>query len=440
MKVTPFIRFLMLWGLILSGTLAAIQSAYSFIILPPDCRDKNETGCLLKHKLDYIFIFDHITYDEYRFFKKLDGIWPENLPLPIIYLESPGGSSRAAMFVGRILHKRHAVVVSGNPITKTDGYDCDSACSIIAAGATERHMNEVGFHQIRFVANHCKPNQTVTAVQDDSHQKVYDYLEEVGADPRVKDYYRDTPYDQITELYFSSFVPTEFQNIVQTGFHMERSSSFQGDGFTKDKVRLTQRSQDSRYRFAILQRSNAAILDYVDYLTCEADGQKPDYRTAADVLQIGVYRDDPDSIYQLAQFIEDGKIDGKSITDAVKLYKRGASLKDGASEDRLGWLSYDGERVPQDYTTALNWFKEAADQGNTDTYGSLCKVYMEAKAVQANDVESYKWCDLAIAELDNGDLKDFAIDAIHKLTSRMTDSDIDKATKSEWFYRSIAEN
>jgi hypothetical protein len=65
---------------------------------------------------------------------------------------------------------------------------------------------------------------------------------------------------------------------------------------------------------------------------------------------------------------------------------------------------------------------------------------MEAKAVHANDIERYKWCDLAIAELDSGDIKDFATDAIHKLASRMTDIDIAKATKSEWFYRSIAED
>ena len=414
--------------------------ASAFVILPPDCRDKNEAACLLNHKLDYIFIYDHITYDERRFFKKLDDLWPQNLPLPIIYLESPGGSSGTSMFVGRILHKRHAVVVSGNPITNTDGYVCDSACAMIAAGATERHMNEVGFHQIRYVMNQCKPDQTVSAVQEESHQKVYDYLDEVGADPRIKEYYRDTPYDQITALYFAAFVPPDLQNIVQTGFHMEPSSAFPSDGLSKDKVRLTQRRQEERYQYAIMQKSNAAILDYVDFLTCEADGQKPDYYTAAKVLQTGVFRDDPDSIYQLAQFIEDGKIAGKSITDAVKLYERGAALKDGYSEDRLGWLSYDGKGVPKDYRKAIYWFMEAADRGTTTAFGSLCKVYIEAKAVHANDIERYKWCDLAIAELDSGDIKDFATDAIHKLASRMTDIDIAKATKSEWFYRSIAED
>jgi len=32
-------------------------SAKVFILLPPDCRGKNETGCLLLHRLDYIFIW-----------------------------------------------------------------------------------------------------------------------------------------------------------------------------------------------------------------------------------------------------------------------------------------------------------------------------------------------------------------------------------------------
>jgi len=437
-KAASIKRILISLGMALLGASTFGVSANAFIILPPDCRDKNETTCLLKHNLDYIFIYDHITYDEHRFFKKLDDLWPENLPLPIIYLESPGGSSRTSMFVGRILHKRHAVVVSGNPITNTDGYVCDSACAMIAAGATERHMNEVGFHQIRYVMNQCKPNQTVSAVEEESHQKVYDYLGEVDADPRIKEYYRDTPYDRITSLYFASFVPPDLQNIVQTGFHMEPSSAFPSDSLAKDKVRLTQRSQEERYQYAIMQKSNAAILDYVDYLTCEADGHKPDFRTAAKVLQTGIFRDDPDSIYRLAQFIEDGKIAGKSIADAIKLYERGATLKDVSAEDHLGWLYYEGRGVPQDYRKAMAWFMEAADQGNTETYGSLCKIYIEAKAVHANNIERYKWCDLAMSQLNGGHVRTFAINAIYRLSQRMAESDINKAIKSEWFYRSIA--
>jgi hypothetical protein len=185
------------------STLAAVATANAFIILPPDCRDKNEVSCLLKHQLDYIFIYDHITFDEYRFFKQLDELWPEDLPLPTIYLESLGGGSAIAMFVGRILHKRNAVVVSGNPITKTDGYSCDSACAMIAAGATERHMNEVGFHQIHLIENYCKSDQLIKTVSEGSNDRVYEYLDDVGADPAIKDYCRNTPYYELLELEFS---------------------------------------------------------------------------------------------------------------------------------------------------------------------------------------------------------------------------------------------
>jgi len=61
---------------------------------------------------------------------------------------------------------------------------------------------------------------------------------------------------------------------------------------------------------------------------------------------------------------------------------------------------------------------------------------MEAKAVHANDVTRYSWCDLAIAKLYQGELKDFAIDAMHRLAARMTDPEIEKARNAEKAYRS----
>jgi hypothetical protein len=43
------------------------NSARAFVILPPECRlvaDK----CLFENNLQYIFIYGHITYEEYDFF------------------------------------------------------------------------------------------------------------------------------------------------------------------------------------------------------------------------------------------------------------------------------------------------------------------------------------------------------------------------------------
>jgi len=155
-SLSIFFYIIALWSVLLT-----VIPAKAFVILPSSCRGELQTYCLEEHyRLEYIFIYGEITWEEDAFFKELDRLWPEDRPLPIIYLESRGGESQVAMNVGRILHKRHAVVATGNPITETDGYACDSACANLAAGATERHLNAVGFHRSRRILNYCKLNET----------------------------------------------------------------------------------------------------------------------------------------------------------------------------------------------------------------------------------------------------------------------------------------
>jgi hypothetical protein len=55
--------------------------------------------------------------------------------------------------------------------------------------------------------------------------------------------------------------------------------------------------------------------------------------------------------------------------------------------------------------------------------------------VKRDDVESYKWCDLAIATMDEGRVKRDAKKNMHILADRMTDEDIDKAYEREIAYQ-----
>lgn len=122
------------------------KSADAFVLLPKECRDK-QTECMKKQTLEWILIFGYIGYEEDDFFYRLDNIWPKDKPLPVVYLESGGGNARVSMRVGWILHRRGAVVATGNPITQDDGQQCSSSCALIALGATERHLRHFGVHQ-----------------------------------------------------------------------------------------------------------------------------------------------------------------------------------------------------------------------------------------------------------------------------------------------------
>jgi hypothetical protein len=56
------------------------------------------------------------------------------------------------------------------------------------------------------------------------------------------------------------------------------------------------------------------------------------------------------------------------------------------------------------------------------------------KLVKRDDIETYKWCDLAIATMHEGRVKRVAIKYMHILANRMSDGDIDKAYQKETVY------
>ncbi len=433
-SLSIFFYIIALWSVLFT-----VIPAKAFVILPSSCRGDLQTYCLEEHyRLEYIFIYGEITWEEDAFFKELDRLWPEDLPLPIIYLESLGGESQVAMNVGRILHKRHAVVATGNPITETDGYACNSACAALAAGATERHLNAAGFHSAHRTLNYCKPNETREPSEEAYEQKVLAYFDEVGADPRVKQFFYNTPFNEMKRLSFDSGMDFNPQTIVEIGYQTGPTHAFPSFGFRKDDVLHKDRKKEEVYDFAIAEGSTAAITGYADFLTCEAKGHIPEYQKAEAVLKRELTNTDPDIRYELAKLYESGHITGKGYVDAVELYRKGSDIHYAPSENGLGWAYYIGHGVKQDYKQAIDWFKKSVEHDYYDAYGSMCKVYMEAKAVHANDVRRYKWCHLAISKLYSGELKDFAINAVHRLDARMTKADIGKAKVAEKVYRLIS--
>ncbi len=421
--------------LVVISTFFSILPAHAFVLLPPDCRGKNEVGCLLLHRLDYIFIFGRIGDDDDDFFAKLDKLWPTNVPLPTVYVESRGGNVDAAMKIGRILRKRNGIVASGNPITMTDGYECTSSCVFIALGAPERHLKHIGVHQGRIVFNGCKPNETIIEDDEAAIKNTLDYFDDMGADPKLTEAYKNTPNSKVTDFYFDSEDDLNEQPIVQMGFHMAPSSRFPSKGFPRAKHSHDELNEADLFYFVLYNGNTAVIQDMVGSLLCESGGQKPDWNRAEEILKLGVERDDAASIYQLASFYEQGSIEQKDIQEAVPLYLKGAKLGHGQSQNAVGRLYYEGNGVPQDYRQAVYWFQEAAYNGHSEAFGSLCKVYMEAKAVTVNDFNRYTWCDLAGDKVQDETLRDYAKDAVYDIRKRMSDADIDLAKQAEVSFR-----
>jgi TPR repeat protein len=427
-------RLIRLFGLVtaIAGFLAAgllTRPAHAFVLLPKECRER-QAECMKKQSLDWILIFGEIGYEEDDFFYRLDKIWPKDKPLPVIYLESSGGNARTGMRVGWILHRRNATVATGNPITKDDGQQCSSSCALIALGAKERHLRHFGVHQPYNIENYCQGNEQIHKTSQEFLQKTIDYFYQMGAPAELIDIYKLTPHDQFAEYYHAQMINPENQGIVRWGLYYTPGPDSKVKMFP---VGLGPRdlSEIDELNFAIDAGSKEAVQSLADHYLCLRHRNKPNYNKSAAVLRKAFENNDNDAGYRLASMIKSGNVDGQSKADAIGILSKLADRKYPDAQVDLGLLYYSGQHLPKNYLRAIELIKNAAKQKSPAAFSAFCKIYSEQKALKRDDIEAYKWCDLAIATLESGKDKDYATERIHALANRMSDREIDNAMKRE---------
>jgi len=59
-----------------------------------------------------------------------------------------------------------------------------------------------------------------------------------------------------------------------------------------------------------------------------------------------------------------------------------------------------GQGVPQDYKTAVKWYKLSAEQGNADAQNNLARMYYLGTGVPVDYVYSYMWVNIAASSGD----------------------------------------
>jgi len=421
-----------------SGMALTSKRAEAFVLLPKECREK-QTECIKNQSLDWILIFGEIGYEEDYFFTRLDKLWPKDKPIPVVYVESEGGNARVGIKVGRILHKRNGVIATGNPITQDDGRQCSSACALIALGATERHLRHVGFHQPYHIKNYCQPDQTVVDVEPETLQRHFDYFKEMGAPEELIEVYKNTPHEQFSEYFYASMIEPEHQDIVRWAFY-----STPGPG---SRVKLFPSGLGPRsltlvneMQFAIDAGSREAVQSLADIYICQSHGERPNYKKAAATLRAAFDKNDNDAGYRLVSMIQSGRVEGQSKLDAVALLSKLSDRNYADAKADLAMFYYEGNIMPKNYLKAVDLAKEAAKQKSPLAYSALCKFYSDPKIMKRDDIEAYKWCDLAIASLESGKDKDFATRRINALADRMSDRQIDNAMKREEAMKSEKED
>ncbi len=126
-----------------------------------------------------------------------DQIAKAESPLETLILQSPGGSVRDALTLGRIL--RRADVAT----RVLQGEYCFSACPYLFAGGTDRSAEDgaaIGLHQHYFGKSTILP--AFIAVEDiqRGQGEVMVYLDEMGINPLVMQHALTTPADEIYVL------------------------------------------------------------------------------------------------------------------------------------------------------------------------------------------------------------------------------------------------
>ena len=107
---------------------------------------------------------------------------------------------------------------------------------------------------------------------------------------------------------------------------------------------------------------------------------------------------------------------------AVKWYRRAAEQGNATAQSNLGLMYDKGEGVSQDYKTAVKWYRHAAEQGDASAQSNLGLMYYEGKGVLQDNVYAHMWGNISASNgIDEGrELRD-------SVAKRMTPSQIEKA-------------
>jgi TPR repeat protein len=132
---------------------------------------------------------------------------------------------------------------------------------------------------------------------------------------------------------------------------------------------------------------------YTDNSMISANGTSlpafPDLRREAE-------KGDAEAQYQLGERYYDERVrDPAKDAEAQKWLQLAAAQGNAQAEDRLGWIYYHGNGVPQSYVEAANWYRRGAEHGNLDAMTRLGNMYRKGEGVQRDPDEGRRWINKA---------------------------------------------
>lgn len=389
-----------------------------------DCLEQSADGdCLTVPTLKTLYIFGFIDDETAVSIAMIDGLVPSSEKFPDVILNSQGGYTDAAMWIGRILRRRSATVVGQDFFFPERMPECYSACSLIAAGAVERRLVHVGLHQGgRKKRIKGLTYERIPSVPADRLAWVQ-YLGEMGMPYRVVEIIDATPNSEMTNFYLDLDDKFEEQDIVQLGFRTQKPSKNELDFLRKIKADETDHI-DSLKKLASKGDFSAAHKVAQSYFY-GTNGVEDDISEALNWYEKAGNLGSLASYHMLGVMHANG-YKGLPVNRelAIKYYRLAALKGFGSSQNNLGWSYYKGEGIEKNIYEAIYWLSRAVEQGDPFSYGSLGTVMFETEQFIKDDAEIYKWLKMAVDGLPEGTAKEGDKKIFEKLVARMTPEQI----------------
>jgi TPR repeat protein len=129
------------------------------------------------------------------------------------------------------------------------------------------------------------------------------------------------------------------------------------------------------------------------------------------------------------------QMDSETKHEAFALFHAGAEHGNATSMRNLGVAYHNGLGVPQDYTTAREWFEKAAAKDDASAMANLGKLYGRGDGVPQDYAKAREWFERAAAK-DNTE----AMLSLGKLYGRGDGVPQDYARAREWFEKAAAKD
>ena len=132
----------------------------------------------------------------------------------------------------------------------------------------------------------------------------------------------------------------------------------------------------------------------------------------------------------LGEMYEMGVRVPQDYSQAVFWYRQAAEQGNTLAQINLGTIYYEGKGLPQDYSQAVFWYRKAAEQGLTRAQVSLGFMYGIGQGVPQDFVLAHMWSNLAAAKGN-----DLGRENRDVYAGQMTPSQIEEAQRlaREWF-------